>query len=695
MWKGKKPDLSHLKIFGCDAFVLKPAVQRRKLDRKAEKGIFVGYGKSESIFRIYLPAKRDVFESREVNFNEQLAGRVAVFDDILPDGDPAGIIVEEEKSDKDEEEDESERQSGDSSSFEDATEVITPAKRGPGRPPGSKNKVKEPAAPHKMERRKADERKTVHRFGMLARLADPQSVDEALAGDDAADWELAMKEEMNALLKNKTWELVNLPAHQRTVKNKWVFRRKRNPDGTVCRHKARLCAKGFSQRAGIDYDEVYAPVVRYESVRVLLAVAAHHQLHLMQFDVKTAFLHGDLEETIFMDQPANFEDGSGRVCRLLKGLYGLTQAPRQWNRKFDNFLQRWGLQPTKTDPCIYHCRQKERGMVLLAIYVDDGLLCCEKESTQDEILIELRKSFEVTAGTANTYVGLEIKYSRQEGKVSVCQTGYIDQVLQRFGMTNCKSINTPADTHGKLTKSMCSEQQPAVEFPYREAVGCLMWLSVCSRPDITFHVNQVARFGGNAGKKHVQAVKRIFRYLAGTRDLQLTFGGGSMELMSFCDSDYAGCLDTRRSTAGIILMLNGGPVYWSSKRMKTVAQSSTEAEYMALALASNDIRWHRQLLQEIGCRQKKATVIKSDSQGAIQLAGKQSFSPRTKHIDVRVHLVRSEQEQGNIILDFVGTMDQPADMLTKALCGPSFTHCRQMINMVGHADGSREGVDHE
>ena len=276
--------------------------------------------------------------------------------------------------------------------------------------------------------------------------------------------------------------------------------------------------------------------------------------------------------------------------------------------------------------------------------------------------------------------------------MTVTQAGYIEQLLQRFEMSDCKSISTPADTHTKLTKSMCSEQQPAVKFPYREAVGCLMWLSVCSRPDITFHVNQVARFCDDAGKEHVQAVKRIFRYLAGTRDLKLTYGGSSLELMGFCDSDYAGCLDTRRSTAGIILMLNGGPVYWSSKRMKTVAQSSTEAEYMALALASNDIRWHRQLLKEIGCRQSRPTVIKSDSNGAIQLAGKQSFSPRTKHIDVRVHLVRSEQEQGNIVLDFVGTKEQPADMLTKALCGPAFTHCRQMIHMVGHADGLREGV---
>ena len=695
LWTRKKPDLSHLRIFGCDAFVLMPAVHRKKLDRKAEKGIFVGYGKSDSIFRVYMPAKRNVFESREVNFNETLAGKVAVFNDLLQDKSSAGINDQDEQPDVEGEED---GQPADESSdkpldFEDAQEdVVTPARRGPGRPAGSQNKPKPPAVPHKMDRRKPDERKIPSRFGMLARLADPQTVEEALAGEDAADWESAMQEEMDALLKNKTWELVHLPAHQRTVKNKWVFRRKRNPDGTVCRHKARLCAKGFSQRAGIDYDEVYAPVVRYESVRILLAVAAHHRLHLMQFDVKTAFLHGDLEEEIFMDQPACFDDGTGRICRLLKGLYGLKQAPRQWNRKFDDFLQRWGLQPAKTDPCIYHCRHDGKGMVLLAIYVDDGLLCCEKERTQDEILVELRKCFEVTAGTANTYVGLEIDYCRQKGKVTVTQAGYIEQLLQRFGMSDCKSISTPADTHTKLTKSMCLEQQPAVKFPYREAVGCLMWLSVCSRPDITFHVNQVARFCDDAGKEHVQAVKRIFRYLAGTRDLKLTYGGSSLELMGFCDSDYAGCLDTRRSTAGIILMLNGGPVYWSSKRMKTVAQSSTEAEYMALALASNDIRWHRQLLKEIGCRQSHPTVIKSDSNGAIQLAGKQSFSPRTKHIDVRVHLVRSEKEQGNIVLDFVGTKEQPADMLTKALCGPAFTHCRQMIHMVGHADGLREGV---
>ena len=687
LWHSCKPDVSHLKVFGCDAFRLDP--RRHKVDKQSKKGIMVGYGPTPEMYRVYDSKMDDVFLTRDVVFDEEsFAGRRRAFDDAIPRQQSeretcikqkVRVPVAEKK--KKEEESDSSAGSSDTEIRSDATSSGSSSESDydsagegsePYTPPRHFRKPEMPAILHKMTTRSKGR-------ANIAMQPDPTSVEEALADEDSAGWKEAMDEELKALKDNGTWELTSLPAGKKTVKCRWIFKRKRNPDGSVCRLKARLVAKGFSQQRGIDYEETYSPVVRHDSIRVILALAAELDLEMIQFDVKTAFLHGELEEHIFMDQPAGFNDGSGNVCRLRKGLYGLKQAPRQWNKKFHSFLVKYGLKQSSADNCVYYCRQKGN-RILLSIYVDDGLLCCQQKRTMDKMLADLNRTFSITQSDASYYVGLQIERCRQKKEIRIHQAGYIDQLLAWAGMTDCKPAKTPGDPKVKMKKAVLPADENT-DFPYRETVGKLMYAMVCSRPDIAYMVSTVARFVSKPAEEHVVAVKRILRYLKGTKDLKLVYAGSLLRMDSFVDADYAADEESRRSVAGKVHLVNNGPVAWSSRLMQTVALSTTEAEYMAVTDAVKDVVWLRQLLNEIYCRQKDPTPVWCDNQSAIALVRSDQFRNRTKHIGVRFHYIRQQEKRRVIHVRFIRTDEQPADMMTKSLCSPSLESCRRKINM--------------
>lgn len=252
-----------------------------------------------------------------------------------------------------------------------------------------------------------------------------------------------MEEEITSLKKNNTWELVELPKHQKAIHNKWIFRIKMKPDGTIDKYKARLVIKGCSQKAGIDYTETFAPVARFESIRMILSIAAVKNFVLRQFDVTAAFLYGDLDETIFMVQPENFDDGSGRVCRLRKSLYGLKQAPRQWHQKLDDTLKMFGMQSTNYDPCVY---SNSNGTLLLILYVDDGLIAAQSESKINELLIKLKEKFKTTDSMVNYYLGIEIDNSEAK-KIRIHQSAYTRNLLRKFEMDECNVVSTPLNAN--------------------------------------------------------------------------------------------------------------------------------------------------------------------------------------------------------------------------------------------------------
>ncbi|KXJ71784.1 hypothetical protein RP20_CCG019713 [Aedes albopictus] len=447
-----------------------------------------------------------------------------------------------------------------------------------------------------------------------------------------------MKEEYDALINNNTWTLTELPKGRSAIKCKWVYKTKHDASGKMDRYKARLVIKGYSQRKGVDYDETYSPVVRHSSLRYLFAMAAKYNLQVDQMDAITAFLQGDIEEEIYMEQPPCFVKPGGRqlVCRLNKALYGLKQSSRVWNTKLDAALKKLGLHQSEFDPCLYYWI--EDGKVLfVAVYVDDVLIFSNDAALKNNLKAKLSSTFRMKdLGSAVSCLGIRI--TRAKGSVSLDQEAYIDSMLRRFNMQDAKTVSTPMNTAEKLSKEMSpntpEETERMKNIPYQEAVGCLMYLAQCTRPDILFTVNLLSRFNCCYGPKHWEAVKHLFRYLKGTKTIRLKYSAvGDSKLVGYSDADWASDLDDRRSKSGYVFLLQGGAVSWCCKRQSTVSLSTCEAEYMSLSAAVQEASWWRGLVSQFG--ETDAIELRCDNQSTICIARNGGYTPRTKHIDIR------------------------------------------------------------
>lgn len=504
-------------------------------------------------------------------------------------------------------------------------------------------------------------------------VIEPETYEQAMKSEEREKWKNAMDKEMTAHKDNETWKLVPLPKNAKLIDNKWVFRIKTDANGNAIRYKARLVARGFTQRKDVDYFETFSPVVRYDSIRVLLALAAEQDLEVNHFDVQTAFLYGDLEQSIYMKQPAGFEDieKPHHVCLLKKSLYGLKQASRCWNKKFVNFLDSYKFKQLKSDQCVF-VGQCDDDVIFLALYVDDGLVLSSKKDATENFLQNLKENFKITADNGEIFVGLNITRDRLNETITINQVPYIKRVLEKFNMEQAKPLHIPADPGAYLQHFSEVKCESAQNYPYREAVGSLIFLATVSRPDIAFAVNYVSRFINKWSDYHVKAVKRIFRYLKSSINLSIVYRKmNNLELIGYSDADYAGCPETRRSTSGFIFLLNAAPVTWSTQKQGVVAQSTTEAEYIALALATKEALWLRSLLSELGFQQS-ATCIKVDNQSAIKLSKNPEFHKRTKHIDIKFHFVRDVSDRGEINIVYVESKKQLADIFTKPLVKNAF-----------------------
>ena len=435
-----------------------------------------------------------------------------------------------------------------------------------------------------------DEETNVAGFLHLSMGDELNTVVEALTGADACKWEQAMKEEMSSLMENKTWAYEQLPARRKAIRCKWVFKIKVKADGSLDKYKARLVAKGYSQKEGIDYKETYAPVAKLTSVRSLLGVAAMHNLEIHQMDVKTAFLNGDLEEEMFMEQPEGFKDRGtqGKVCKLVKSLYGQKQAPRQWNKKLHEALIAIEFQQFHSDPCLY-VRASEDAIVVLGVYVDDFIIVASSMQILAEIKGLLSTKFQMEdIGELKSFLGMSIRRDRENKLLWLSQEKYCADILKRFNMQDCKSGSTPMEKNSDDTL----EEQKVFNIPYQNAVGSLMYLMVCTRPDLSFAVCKVSQKNKSPTNQDWQAVKRIFRYLQGTQHYELCYNGRSeANLYGYNDADFAGDPSDRKSTSGYVFILAGGAISWSSKKQASVATSTLEAEYIALAAAAKEALW--------------------------------------------------------------------------------------------------------
>lgn len=520
---------------------------------------------------------------------------------------------------------------------------------------------------------------------------DPTSYTEALSRPDRKHWVAAMREEIQALEENRTWNLTTLPKDRRAIRNKWVFKTKRRADGTVERYKARLVVKGCSQRPGIDYDEVYSPVVRYSTIRYLLGLAVKHDLDIDQMDAVTAFLQGKLkDEIIFMDQPEGFEGDKKKVCQLRKALYGLKQSSRVWNSQLDEKLKAFGLQRSAMDACLYFWLDGET-MLFVTIYVDDFLIFTNDGELKRKLKNFLNDQFKMKdLGEASLCLGLKITRDRRNGKLWIDQEHYVKSILERFNLANCNPVSTPADASLKLSKQMSPTTQTEIDemkqIPYQEAVGCLTYLAQATRPDISFAVNQVSQFNSNPGLTHWSAVKRIMRYLRGTSGFRITYSKDhDSELTGFTDADWGGDTDTRKSTTGYIYTFMGGAVSWNVKRQLSVAISSCEAEYLAMSRTVQEALWWRSFQSQIFGQD--SITIRCDNQSAICIAQNEGYNPRTKHLDIKYHFVKDAVNQGAIRVEYINTKQQPAVGLTKPLMTQKLELFR---NFIGVTDS--EGV---
>ncbi|GJR08587.1 retrovirus-related pol polyprotein from transposon TNT 1-94 [Tanacetum coccineum] len=524
-------------------------------------------------------------------------------------------------------------------------------------------------------------------YCLLTEEGEPSTLQEAQNNPDVSFWKEAMQEEIEALHKNKTWEMVPLPGGRKPIGNKWVYKIKKNGDDQVERYRARLVVKGYAQKEGIDFNEIFSPVVRMITVRVVLALCATYDLHLEQLDVKTAFLHGNLEEEIYMLQPEGFEQKGKEnlVCRLNKSLYGLKQAPRCWYKRFDSFIIGLGYNRLHADPCAYFKRFGNNDFVILLLYVDDMLVACPNKDRISKLKALLTREFEMKdLGPANKILGMQIHRDRVSRKIWLSQKSYVKKILQRFNMQDCKPISTPFPTNIKLSSKMSpsseKERMEMSRVSYASAVGGLMFAMICTRPDIAHAVGVVSWYMAKPGKKHWEAVKKILRYIKGTSDVALCYGESGLTVKGYVDSDYAGDLDGSKSTTGYVFTLSGGTVSWVPKLQSVVAMSTTEAEYVAAAQASKEAVWLKMLLEELGYKQEKITLF-CDNQSALYLARNPSFHSKTKHIRVLYHFVREKVEDGTVDMHKIHTNDNLADYMTKAINCDKFKWCRSSCGL--------------
>ena len=712
---GKEAPLDHLRIFGCRAYAHVYDGERKKLDDKAWEGIMVGYDDSNrSCYRIYNPITRQTRSTVHVTFDEgnfpAKPGVTASSGDLDDDheqepvgdtGDTNNDVDEDAESEDSVGESKSDRTQpraqpgasvgasgwkwtddvvnrGDSlgRSLRSSRARVCPDSSctdedgsGDGQPTASFS-LHHAFAVNPTE---ADDLAVQCALSVDASVAgDPRSYNEAMRSAEADLWKEAVKAEYTSLKKAETWDLCKLPKGKTLIGSRWVFKRKRDQNGQVVRYKARFVAQGFSQEPGKDFFDTYAPVAKMSSIRTILAIAALEDWELQNMDVNTAFLQSPVDEEIYVKQPQGFEElgpmGVMLVCRMLKSLYGLRQASRNWNKVIDRWLRKFGFTPSAADPCVYVLADDKNGILVVVLYVDDLMIAGNKKATVEHFKRAIADRFDMKdLGDLQWMLGMQVTRDRKNRTLEISQKAYIEQVLERFGMANCKSVATPAE--GVLMR-LTDDDKASTDREYMSLVGSLLYAAIVTRPDIAFAVQSLGRHLQRSGAEHWIAAKRVLRYLQGTISLGIMYGKNGaheLDMIGYCDADWGGDRDTRRSTTAYVFMLAGGSITWASKLQPTVALSSSEAEYMAVSAAVQDAIYMRQLLSDLGYPQDHPTVIFEDNQGCIALSENPVMHKRTKHIDMRHHFIRERVESKEIALQYVATEHQLADLLTKPL----------------------------
>ncbi|RVW53975.1 Retrovirus-related Pol polyprotein from transposon RE1 [Vitis vinifera] len=453
------------------------------------------------------------------------------------------------------------------------------------------------------------------------------------------EWKDAMREEMGALEKNKTWEIVERPKGKNIVDCKWIFTLKYKADGSLERHKARLVAKGYTQTYGVDYQETFAPVAKMNTVRILLSLVAHYNWQLLQYDVKNAFLHGDLDEEIYMNIAPGFEENTGnKVCKLKKALYGLKQSPRAWFGRFAKVMKESGYKQSQGDHTLFIKHSATGGVTTLLVYVDDIIVTGNDEREKHEVKQRLATEFEIKElGKLKYFLGIEVTYSTQG--IFISQQKYVSDLLTETGKIGCKPVSTPMDPNHKLGEA---KEEPLVDKRmYQRLVGRLIYLAH-TRPDITYSVSVISQFMHDPREPHLQAAYRVLHYLKGNPGKGILFKkNNTLALEAFTDVDYA-------------------------------ARSSAESKFKAIAQGLCELLWLKIILDDLRIKWDGPMKLYCDNKSAINIVHNPIQHDRTKHIEIDRHFIKEKLEEGVVCMSYVSSEHQLADILTKGLNSSMF-----------------------
>ena len=670
LFTGHKPKVDKMVAFGTPCHVLNESV-KDKLSPRSQPGIFIGYSKLSPTYQIYLKNSHKICESRNVRFH---ALQTDDGDDMsLPDEDKPAT---------------------------DDSRATTPEE-----PQALVSKEPSAVTPQNRPRRDTRPPKFLEDYVVSAaqevvdlcyRISVPHSYEEAMRSPDAQCWKNAMDEEIHALHENDTWDLEVLPPNVKPVGGKWVYSVKTDQNGDLDRYKARFVAQGCGQVQGLNYAETFSPTVRMTTVRLLMQYSVDHSWSLYHFDVKTAFLHANIDFDVYVTQPKGYEkfDENGNLlfCHLNKSLYGLKQSGRLWNKLLHDFLTENGFIQSSSEHCLYTLTIDSH-VVKLVIFVDDLILASDEDECANKVKSLLMSRFHMKdLGSLKWFLG--ISFDCKSDVIEMNQSQYVKQLLQKHNMEKCKPSPTPFA--GKLDfNDETDEISPVSIDIYQSIVGSLVYLSCSTRPDLTFIVHKLAQYMSKpVTVPRWNAIKRIFRYLKGTMHYSLSFtksGGeiGMRGIKGFCDADWAGAKNDRKSVSGFCFALSNtddfddcfGLVSWCTRKQSVVALSTCESEYISIASAVQEGLYLKQLLCDLDPTMSTPKItLFSDNQSAISLAHNPVNHKRSKHFDIRYHFIRDHIQKDDVVLSYCPSEQMIADFLTKPLTKQPFQRiCSQIF----------------
>ena len=642
LWRGFKPNLSYLKVWGCLGKIGLPDFQRSKIGPKTVDGIFIGYASNSAAYRLILKDASGfgpIRESRDVEFFEHIFPMKLNVQASLPVPSPSSSVVHHDIASSNVEPRRSKRARTESSFGPDFITAFL------------------------IENEFLNE----HEIDAFILEENPRTYGEAMRSVDSSFWLEAINSEIESIMSNNTWVLTELPRGCKALGSKWIFTKKEDTNGNLIKFKARLVVGGHHQKKGLDFFDTYSPVTKVATIRALIALASIHDLIVHQMDVKTAFLNGDLKEEIYMKQPEGCiaPGQENKVCKLIRSLYGLKQAPKQWYDKFHQTIISDGFCVNDSDACVYSKLDKS-GCVIICLYVDDMLIFGTNIDVVNATKAFLNSCFEMKdLGEADVILG--IKIIRTSYGLSLNQSHYVEKILKKFNQFDCTPAKTPYDSNITLKKNKgdsVSQEQ------YAKIIGSVMFLMNYTRPDIAYAVSRLSRYTHSPNRDHWNALIRLLRYLKGTINWGLHYHRTPCVLEGYCDANWVSDNDEIHSTSGYVFTLASGAISWKSSKQTCIAKSTMESEFIALELAGQEAEWLRSLLADIPLWGKPTPSVSMhcDSQAAIGVANNQSYNGKRRHIRVRHAIVRDLIRNNVISLEYVKSERNIADPLTKGLC---------------------------